>query len=105
MFCLVRYTAEQKADALKLADEIGTKKAGEQLSISYQSLLGWRKKGIMPAESAEESPVAPIQDVISNNQNLTLDMQVQLLKQENEQLKAQLTRQTKAIHALSQLAD
>ena len=98
---MVRYTEEQKAEALRLADEIGTKKASERLSIAYQSIVTWRKKGIKPAALAEESPTVALQDVACGNQNLSLEMQVQLLRQENVLLKGQLARQAKAIHALS----
>ena len=105
MLFLVRYTEEQKAEALKLADEISVKKASEQLSISYQSLLAWRKKRVEPAVLIEDSPLPSPQPVVSEKQNLSLEMQVQLLKQENTQLKVQLARQTKAIHALSQIGD
>ena len=99
----MRYNDEQKADALKLVDEIGAKKASEQLSISYPTILDWRKKREatpIPA-SIEEVPSEPPTISVSNDEILALETQVQLLQQENAQLKEQLARQAKAISALS----
>ena len=99
----MRYNYEQKADALKLADEIGAKKASEQLSIAYPTILEWRKKReVTPAPVVVEeiSSTLPVVAVPSDESH-TLEMQVQLLQQENAQLKTQLARQATAIHALS----
>ena len=37
------YDKTFKMEALQLSDEIGTKKAAEQLGISYFTLSNWRK--------------------------------------------------------------
>jgi len=99
----MRYNDKQKADALKLADEIGAKKASEQLSIAYPTILDWKKKreGMPVSTVIEEAPAVPLEDAVSGNENRTLEMQVKLLQQENKQLKTQLARQAQAIHALS----
>ena len=101
----MRYSQEQKADALKLADEIGAKKASEQLSISYPTILDRRKKraeaDVVIKESPSTSPDVVIPDVV----NPSLEMQVKLLQQENAQLKTQLARQAKAIQALSPIEE
>jgi transposase len=39
-----QYSKEFKEQALKLSDEIGLKKASEQLGINYGTLADWRKK-------------------------------------------------------------
>jgi len=39
----MNYSKEFKDEALKLSDEIGTKKACEQLGIKYYTLSEWRK--------------------------------------------------------------
>ena len=39
----MNYSKEFKEEALKLSDEIGTKKACEQLGIKYYTLSEWRK--------------------------------------------------------------
>ncbi len=38
-----RYDQNFKEEALKLSDEIGVKKACEQLNLNYGTLSGWRK--------------------------------------------------------------
>ena len=38
------YTKEFKEEALKLSDEIGVKKAAEQLGLPYYTLSSWRNK-------------------------------------------------------------
>ena len=101
----MRYNDEQKADALKLADEIGARKASEQLSIAYPTILDWRKKRAEAAVEVEESPPAVPVVADCDVENPSLEMQVQLLKQENTLLKVQLARQAKAIHALSPMEE
>lgn len=39
----MNYSKEFKEEALKLSDEIGTKKASEQLGLKYYTLSEWRK--------------------------------------------------------------
>ena len=39
----MNYSKEFKYEALKLSDEIGTKKAAEQLGLKYYTLAEWRK--------------------------------------------------------------
>ena len=39
----MNYSKEFKDEALKLSDEIGTKKACEQLGLKYYTLSEWRK--------------------------------------------------------------
>ena len=40
---MTHYSKEFKEQALKLSDEIGLKKASEQLGVNYGTLSGWRK--------------------------------------------------------------
>ena len=101
----MRYTEEQKADALKLVDQIGAKKTSEQLSIAYPTILDWRKKRAEAAALAKEVPSTSPDVAGSSAEGPSLEMQVQLLQQENAQLKAQLARQAKALHALSPVED
>ena len=55
----LRYTKEFREQAILLSDEIGVKKAAEQLGIIYSTLADWRKrrsdikKSNNTAESAE----------------------------------------------------
>jgi len=39
-----RYDKDFREQALKLSDEVGTKKASEQLGIVYGTLADWRKQ-------------------------------------------------------------
>ena len=39
-----KYSKEFKEQALQLSDEIGTRKASQDLGISYHTLNGWRKR-------------------------------------------------------------
>ena len=40
---MAKYNKEFKEEALKLSDEIGIKRAAEQLGLSYYTLADWRK--------------------------------------------------------------
>lgn len=40
----MKYTKEFKEEALKLTDEIGVRKAAEQLGLKYNTLTDWRKQ-------------------------------------------------------------
>ena len=40
---MAKYSKEFKAEALKLSDEIGVKKAAVQLGLQYFTLADWRK--------------------------------------------------------------
>ena len=39
----MKYNKEFKTEALKLSDEIGVKKAAQQLGLNYYTLADWRK--------------------------------------------------------------
>ncbi|MBR1752027.1 MAG: transposase, partial [Ruminococcus sp.] len=39
----MKYTREFKEEALRLSDEIGVKKAAQQLGLKYYTLADWRK--------------------------------------------------------------
>lgn len=39
-----RYSKEFREEAISLSDEIGPKKAAQQLGINYATLIDWRKK-------------------------------------------------------------
>jgi transposase IS3/IS911 family protein len=55
------YSKEFKEEALKLSDEIGVKKAAQQLGIAYYTLADWRsiRRNTPPAKtlSAEEQTI------------------------------------------------
>ncbi len=56
-----RYNKEYREEAISLSDEIGPKKAAQQLGINYATLIDWRKKRKLKAEKqkpAEEPRTA-----------------------------------------------
>ena len=97
----MRYNETQKMDALKLADEIGARKASERLSIAYPTILDWRKKRAEHSSQPEEAPLALPTAGEGISEDLPPEMQVRLLKHQNEQLKTQVARLSRAIHALT----
>ena len=52
---MVKYNKEFKEQALLLSDEIGVKKAAEQLGISYYTIADWRK---VRSRNAKEERIA-----------------------------------------------
>ena len=59
-----KYSAEYKADVLKLADEIGVRAACEQLGLSTKTVYNWQREerlkrgelhGVQPGETAEQA--------------------------------------------------
>ena len=52
---MVKYNKEFKEQALLLSDELGVKKAAEQLGISYYTIADWRK---VRSRKAKEERIA-----------------------------------------------
>ena len=68
-----RYDKEFKEQALKLSDEIGVKKASEQLGIVYGTIADWRKQRVRSRQKNK--------DVADNP-----DAEIARLKKENAEL-------------------
>jgi len=49
-----RYDKEFREQALRLSDEVGVKKAAEQLGIVYGTLADWRKQRVRNSNSTKE---------------------------------------------------
>ena len=51
------YSKEFKEEALKLSDEIGVKKAAQQLGVAYYTLADWRsiRRNTPPAKTPREN--------------------------------------------------
>lgn len=77
-----RYSKEFKAEALKLSDEIGVKKAAEQLGLHYNTMSDWRKLRKRKQESETSASEA---EMLSRNRQL--EKENAELKQANEILK------------------
>ena len=53
-----RYSKQFREEAISLSDEIGPKKAAQQLGINYATLIDWRKKRKTKTEK-EKSTAEP----------------------------------------------
>lgn len=69
-----RYEQNFKDEALKLSDDIGVKKACEQLNLNYGTLSGWRKQRV----KRDRTKKKPADEVLEENARL---------KKENDELK------------------
>ena len=50
-----RYDQQFKDEALKLSDDIGLKKACEQLNLNYGTLSGWRKQRVKQTRTKKKT--------------------------------------------------
>lgn len=83
------YTEEFKAQAIKLAKEVGTKRASEELGIPKNTLGTWvhkEKKGKLDPGKGEQTPETAL-----------------TLVEENKELRRQLKAQEKEIRRLNEL--
>ena len=76
-----RYDENFKIEALKLSDEIGVKKACEQLNVNYGTLAGWRKQRVKKHKEGKNTEA----DI--HKENSRLKKEIAELKNANEILK------------------
>ena len=77
------YSKELKEEALKLSDEIGEKKASEQLGLRYYTIAEWRKN-----RKARQSKAAPeLSDAEQKKRVMELERENAELKCANDILK------------------
>lgn len=74
----MKYSKEFKQQAIKLSDEIGTKKASEQLGLTYHTLGDWRKKENRTKIMDDEDP---------ENKFMPLTEREKKIMKENEELR------------------
>lgn len=79
---MTQYSKEFKEQALKLSDEIGLKKAAEQLGIKYGTLADWRKI----RKRKKKVPTGPDTSPLTERERQLLK-ENQELKEANEILK------------------
>ena len=79
----MKYSKEFKEEALKLSDEIGLKKAAQQLGIQYYTLSDWRSKRI----AAIKAQKYQMTDEELKQCNLELERENAELRKANEILK------------------
>lgn len=77
----MKYSKEFKEEALKLSDEIGVKKASQQLGVQYYTLADWRKD----RKAALSRP--KLSDVEADNRIRELERENAELKKANDILK------------------
>ena len=79
---MTRYTKEFREQAVKLSDEIGLKKASEQLGLSYFTLSNWRKN-----KKEKEKPKYDFSSEPLTEREKQLMKEIAELKEANEILK------------------
>ena len=77
---MVKYSKDFKKQALLLSDEIGVKKAAEQLGISYYTIADWRK---VRSRKAKEGRIASDKTPL-NEREVAMQQEIQELKKANE---------------------
>jgi transposase len=58
-----RYDKEFREQALKLSDEVGLKKASEQLGVVYGTLADWRKQRASNSSNTKERLANPEDEI------------------------------------------
>ena len=79
----MKYSKEFKEEALKLSDEIGLKKAAQQLGIQYYTLSDWRSK----RNAAAKAKKYQMTDEKLKQRNLELERENAELRKANDILK------------------
>ena len=82
---MTTYSKEFKAEAVRLSDEIGVKKAAEQLGIPYFTLADWRS-----GRKEKHRDTSGMSDEDIRRRNKELEKENAELKQVNEILKEAL---------------
>lgn len=83
----IRYTEEQKANALALLEEKSVKAVSEELNISVQTLSKWRRdaKGETTSQSKEE--LLNSVEAMLAQETIAKDKQIEKLEAENKELR------------------
>ena len=79
---MTTYSKEFKAEAIRLSDEIGVKKAAEQLGIPYFTLADWRS-----GRKEKRRDTSGMSDEDIRRRNKELEKENAELRQANEILK------------------
>jgi transposase len=78
-----RYTQEFREQALWLSDDIGVKKASEQLNVNYETMKDWRKQ----RSRKNNVPALQLSETEQQRENERLRKENAELKMANEILK------------------
>lgn len=81
------YDKRFKEEAVRLSQEIGCRKATQQLGISYYTLLEWRRRQMMHGEGAHVGSGHSYADSTKSKHELELERENAELRRANEILK------------------
>lgn len=97
--CCMKYTPEQKAEALESIDRVGVAKTAENLKISTQTLYKWRSDGnkAQPADVIEPNTSAA--KALLANDRIMQD-KIESLEAEVKNLRAIVARYRVALSAV-----
>ena len=81
-----KYDLEYKIEAVKLAKEIGVKKACDELNVPYGTLYDWIK--------AERKGIIDIRETRTPKEAMSLAEEIQRLRKENKEQAKEIKRLT-----------
>lgn len=82
-----KYDKGFKEEAVNLSDEIGIKKAAEQLGVNYNTLQEWRKRRILHGANAHIGSGRAYSDAGKSTREIELERENIELRRANEILK------------------
>jgi transposase len=82
-----RYDKAFKEEAVRLSDEIGPKKAAEQLGLSYYTLQDWRKQRLLHGDGAFIGSGRAYASTDKTPREIELEKEINELRRANEILK------------------
>jgi transposase len=82
-----RYDKAFKEEAVRLSDEIGPKKAAEQLGVSYYTLQEWRKRRTLHGDGAHIGSGRAYASADKTAREIELEREISELRRANEILK------------------
>ncbi|MEK0317931.1 transposase [Cohnella sp. 56] len=82
-----RYDKAFKEEAIRLSDEIGLKKAAEQLGVAYYTLQDWRKRRALHGDGAHIGSGHAYAPTDKTAREIELEKEIGELRRANEILK------------------
>ncbi|MBY9082218.1 transposase [Paenibacillus sp. HN-1] len=82
-----KYDKTFKEEAVRLSDEIGPKKASEQLGVSYYTLQEWRKRRTLHGDEAHIGSGRAYPSADKTAREIELEREISELRRANEILK------------------
>lgn len=83
----MRYDKEFKEEAVRLSDEIGPKKAAQQLGVAYYTLQEWRKQRNKHGDNAHIGSGRAYAAAGKTAREIELEREINELRRANEILK------------------